>query len=330
MTRRRTFTFGSAALLALSACGPSETSGPPGAVTFAAPATGKPTRQASDWRPLLADMAAATGLQVRPLFTANDTMQLRAMEQRRIDAGWFSSEAALTAVRSGGGEVFARAIGGAGGYRSVLVVAADGKVTLARVLTCDRTLRYGQGPAASTPSALAPIAFFFGPNNVDPAKCFKTITAAEAEATLAGVADGTLDVAALDTDFLRRQSEAGRPEVAKVTAIWTSPPLPEDPILWRKDLDPELKETLRQFFITDARGDSALARKQRDDLTPLGVAGFEAADDSHLLQMREIEARVRWAQAQWSGDAARIEASRKALEAILAERQSVQLTPGGP
>ena len=319
-----------AACMGLAACGPSETGEPPGEITFAAPATGRPTRRQSDWRLLLADMAAATGLKVRPFFTPNDAVELDALKRRRIDAGWFSNEAAITAVRSGAGEVFARTIGGANGYRSVLIVSAASSVTLERLLKCDRTLRYGQSLRGSTPDALAPVAFLFGPSNIEPAKCFKTVATADAQANLAGVVNGTLDVAALDTALLQRLAAAGRPEPAQVTAIWASPPLPEDPILWRKDLDPELKEKLRQFFITDARGDTGLAKQQRDDLTPLAVGGFEAADDSHLLQAREIDARVRWAEAQWSGDAARIEASRKALDAIIAERQAVQLTPSGP
>lgn len=330
MIDRRKLGVTSAAFLGLVACGRSETGEPPGEVTFAAPATGRPTRRQSDWRLLLADMAASTSLKVRPFFTPNDAVELEALKQRRIDAGWFSNEAAITAVRNNAGEVFACTIGGANGYRSVLVVKAGGPVTLDRLLKCDKTLRYGEGPRSSTPDALAPVAYLFGPSNIEPAKCFKTITAADAEANLAAVVRGTLDVAVLDTALLRRLADAGRPEPAEVAAIWASPPLPEDPILWRKDLDPELKEKLRQFFITDARGDSSLARRQRDDLTPLGVAGFEPADDSHLLQAKEIEARVRWAEAQWSGDAARIEASRKALDAILAKRQAVQLTPGGP
>jgi len=329
MISRRTLGVTGAAFLGLAACGPSETGEPPGEVTFAAPATGRPTRRQSDWRLLLADMAAATGLKVRPFFTPNDAVELEALKQRRIDAGWFSNEAAIRAVRSGGGEVFARTIGGANSFRSVLVVAAGSSLTLDRLLKCDKTVRYGQ-TSGSTPDALAPVAYLFGPSNVEPAKCFKAITTADAEANLAAVVGGTLDVAVLDTALLQRLADAGRPEPAKVTAIWASPPLLEDPLLWRKDLDPELKEKLRQFFITDARGDAPLAKQQLDDLTSLGVGGFEPADDSHLLQAREIEARVRWAQAQWSGDAARIEASRKALDAILAERQAVQLNPSGP
>ena len=329
MISRRALGVTGAALLGLAACGPSETGEPPGEITFAAPATGRPMRRQSDWRLLLADMAASTGLRVRPFFTPNDAVELEGLKQRRIDAGWFSNEAAIRAVRSGGGEVFARAIGGPNGYRSVLVVSAKTPLTLDRVMKCDKTLRYGETPG-STPDALAPVAYLFGPSNLEPAKCFRAITTADAEANLAAVVGGTLDVAVLDSALLQRLADAGRPEPAKVTAIWASPPLPEDPLLWRKDLDPELKEKLRQFFITDARGDTPLAKRQLDDLTPLGVGGFEPADDSHLLQAREIEARVRWAQAQWSGDAARIEASRKALDAILAKRQAVQLTPGGP
>ncbi|HTX50687.1 MAG TPA: phosphate/phosphite/phosphonate ABC transporter substrate-binding protein [Caulobacteraceae bacterium] len=330
MISRRSLGLSGAAFLGLAACGPSETGEPPGEITFAAPATGRPPRRQSDWRPLLADMAAATGLKVRPFFTPNDSVELEALKQRRIAAGWFSNAAAIRAVRSGGGEVFARTIGGANGFRSMLVVRAERPVTLDRLLRCDKTLRYGQALPGSTPDSLAPVAYLFGPSNIEPAKCFKSITTADPAANLAAVANGTLDVAAVDTALLQRLTVAGRPEPAKIVAIWASPPLPEDPILWRKDLDPELKEKLRQFFITDARGDTALARRQRDDLTPLGVGGFEPADDSYLLQAREIEARVRWAEARWSGDAARIEASRRALDAILAARQAVQLTPSGP
>ncbi|HUO11164.1 MAG TPA: PhnD/SsuA/transferrin family substrate-binding protein, partial [Caulobacteraceae bacterium] len=150
------------------------------------------------------------------------------------------------------------------------------------------------------------------------------------EANLAGVANGALDVAASDSALLERLRTAGRSAVSKVSAIWASPQLPADPLLWRKNLDPELKEELRQFFITDARGDNAVAQRQRDHLAQLGVSDFEPADDSHLLGAREIEARVRWAQAQWSGDAARIEASRRALEGVIAERQAVQLAPASP
>ncbi len=322
ISRRRLAASG-AALLVLAACGPSETREPPGEVRFGFPVSSRASRRQGDWRALIADLGATTGLTVRPVFAPSEEALVEAMKRRLLDAGWFSNAAALAAVRSAGAEVFASAV--ASPYRSVLVTRAKDGVTLAKLLKCDRTLRYGRTGRASLAGDLAPIAFLFGPNKLDPAKCFKSIATRDGEANLAAVAAGALDVAAVDSSLLDRAS--GAP--ASLQAIWASDPLPPDPLLWRKDLDPELKETLRQFFITDARGDTPTARKQRDDLTPLGVDGFEPADDSLLLPAREIEARVKWAEAQWSGDAARIEASQRALDAVLAERQSVQLAPAG-
>ena len=329
MITRRGFGLG-AATLGLAACSQTDTDDAPGEITFCVPASGRLTRRQIDWRPLFADMEAATGLKVRPFLATSDAIQLDAMKHRRVDAGWFSNEAALAAVRSADGEVFARTIppSGGAGYRSVLIAASKGSVTLDRLGKCDRTLRYGQAAVTSTAGYLAPLAFFFGPNKLDPAKCFKLVSTGDIEANLAAVAGGTLDVAASDSALLDRLTQAGDPRAAKLEVIWASPDLAEDPILCRKNLDPELKEKLRQFFITDARGDTAGAQAQRDHLNPLDIGGFEPADNSHLLLAREIEARVRWAQATWSGDAARIEASRKAMDAIIAERQAVQLAPG--
>ena len=318
----RRLALGGLACLGLAACAPSETREPPGEVTFGALVSSRASRRQSDWQGLLADMGAATGLKVRPVFAPNEAALVEAMKRRAIDAGWFSNEAALAAVRSAGAEVFARAV--AAPYRAVLVAGAKSEVTLGKTLACDKTLRYGQTAKTSLAGNLAPIAYLFGPNKFDPAKCFKTIATRDAEANLAAVAAGTLDVAASDSGLTERTNQGG----GALRVIWASPdPLPLDPLLWRKDLDPELKENLRQFFITDARGDTQLAQRQRDGLTPLGVDGFEPADDSHLLAAREIEARVRWAEAQWSGEPARIEATQRALDAIIAERQSVQLAP---
>ena len=89
--------------------------------------------------------------------------------------------------------------------------------------------------------------------------------------------------------------------------IWTSPALPEDPIIWRKDLDPAVKEKLRQFFLTYGRATRPDAERQRANLRPLSIGGFEPADDNHLLPVREMEAtRDTGAMAEDSGDAAKI------------------------
>jgi phosphonate transport system permease protein len=72
--------------------------------------------------------------------------------------------------------------------------------------------------------------------------------------------------------------------------IWESPTLPEDPIVWRKDLDPVVKEKLRQFFLTYGRATRPEAAQQRKNLERLSMGGFKPADNTHLLVVREMEA----------------------------------------
>ena len=49
-----------------------------------------------------------------------------------------------------------------------------------------------------------------------------------------------------------------------IISIWRSPPLPESAILARKDLDPAIREKLRQFFLTYGTGTGPDADRQRE------------------------------------------------------------------
>jgi phosphonate transport system substrate-binding protein len=121
-----------------------------------------------------------------------------------------------------------------------------------------------------------------------------------------------------------------RREAEAVRVIWTSPILPQDPIVWRKDLDPAIKEKLRQFFLTYGQDAGPVAAAQRANLAGIGVGGFKSADNSHLLPVREMEATHIWLEAKASGDKARIEAARRALEAVTAERQDLEARTRAP
>jgi phosphonate transport system substrate-binding protein len=102
--------------------------------------------------------------------------------------------------------------------------------------------------------------------------------------------------------------------------IWESPTLPEDPIVWRKDLDPVVKEKVRQFFLTYGQGDTPVAAQQRKNLARLSMGGFKAADDTHLLVVREMEALEQVGLAREAGDQAKLAAAEKTLAGIKAER----------
>jgi len=336
MITRRTFAATGLAGASLAACGKSpggQGDGARGEIRFSVLSVEGSQSMEQYWRPILADMETATGLKVTPYFSNNYTLLIEAMKYKKTDAGWFSNQSGLAAVRRANAEVFARTFdpSGVDGYKSVIIVPAKSKTTLDQLLKCDKTLTFGLGDAISTSGTLAPMTYLFAPRNIDPATCFKRLrTGSNHQANLFAVANGQLDAATNNTTSLKLNHEKGRHEADEVRVIWQSPPLPEDPIIWRKDLDPAIKEKLRQFFLTYAQGTTPEAATQRGYLAKVNVGGFKPADDSHLLPVREMEATEQWLLAKKSGDAAKIAAARKALDAITAQRVALEARTRAP
>ena len=84
----------------------------------------------------------------------------------------------------------------------------------------------------------------------------------------------------------------------------------------RKDLDPALKEKIRQFFLTYGTGADAVGEKQRAVLKGLAYGGFKPADNSYLDPVREMESAEALAAAKRSGDAGKIAKAQAAFDKI--------------
>jgi phosphonate transport system substrate-binding protein len=162
--------------------------------------------------------------------------------------------------------------------------------------------------------------YLFGPRNIDPAQCFRTVRTSNHEGNLLGVANGVLDAATNNTTNIKRLARSNAAMAARVKVIWTSPRIPEDPIVWRKDLDPAVKERVRQFFLTYGTGQGADAERQRKILADLDFGVFQPADDSHLLPVREMQATEAVIQARNAGDQAKLAEAQRELDKVRAER----------
>lgn len=319
-----------AAALALSGCGqkPEPEAATPQVVNFSIISTEGRQTQMDDWGPFLADMEKAVGVPVKPFFGTNYTALIEAMRFKQTDLGWFSNQSGLEAVRRAGGEVFARTVNPSGhdGYQSVIVVKKGSGVTLERLLKCDRSLNFGMGDAKSTSGALAPMTFLFAPRNIDPNTCFKTVRSANHEANLFSVGSGLLDAATNNTASMERMAmlntDMARKTLANMQVIWTSPTIPEDPMIRRKDLDPALKAKLDAFFFSYGVGEGPEAERQRKVLERIQTRPFKRADDSHLLPVREMEAAGQLIQARRKGDQAAVEAAEAELAKIAEERKA--------
>ena len=304
---------------------PLAASAEPQTVNFSILATESSSGLQTIWAPILADMEQQTGLKIKPFYASNYTALIEAMRFKQTDLGWFSNQSGLEAVRRSGGEVFVRTFdpSGTDGYRSVLIVPANSKLTLEAVMKCDRSLNFGIGDAKSTSGTLAPMTYLFAPKGIKPTECFKTVRSANHQANLFAVSRGMLDVATNNTTSLSLQRGRDPGVADAVRVIWSSPPLPEDPIVWRKDLDPKVKAKLRQFFLSYAQGNSAQAVRQRAQLAKISIGGFKAADNSHLLAVREMEATELFLSAKDDGDARKIAGAQKVLLAVQAERKAL-------
>jgi len=322
MIARRTFgaLALAAAALSLASCTPkADTAGSaPKEIVFSILSAENQASMGPLWQPLLDDMSAQIGVKVKPFFATNYTSLIEAMRFKQVQVGWFSALPALDAVNRADAEVLGRVIdaGGDATYKSVVIVRKGSGITLDKVLACGQKYTFGIGDPQSTSGTLAPMAYLFTPKGIEPTKCFKAVRSASHQANSFSVANGVLDVATNNTVgilFFQREQPA---MAAKVETIWSSPPLPESSIVARKDLDPAVKEKLRQFFLTYGTGTGPTADKQRAVLKNLAYGGFRPADNSYLDPVREMQAAVALAEARRTGDPGKIEKAQAEFDKI--------------
>ena len=136
-----------------------------------------------------------------------------------------------------------------------------------------------------------------------------------------------LDAATNNTASMDRMAMLGT-ELSKKTldnieVIWTSPLIPEDPMVRRKDLDPALKAKIDAFIFSYGTGEGPEAERQRKVLERIQTKPFKRADDSHLLPVREMEASGQLMQARAKRDAVGIKAAEDELAKIAAEQKAL-------
>ncbi len=287
----------------------------------------------ASWAPFLADLQAQTGLKVQPYFGSNYTALIEAMRFKQTDLGWFTNLSGLEATRRSNGEIFARTTkpSGPDGYQSVIIVRKGSGLTLETLLACGKTRDFGMGDAKSTSGTLAPMAYLFGPRNIMPETCFKTVRSANHEANLFAVAMGQVAAATNNTQSIARLAEKNEPAALaaldKIEIIWRSPTIPEDPMIWRKDLDPAIKAKVLKFILAYGTGTGPEADRQRAVLKALQTGPFKPADSRHFLPVREMEIVEQLVAARNKADAPAIKQALADLDAIHAEEKAAAASP---
>lgn len=215
------------------------------------------------------------------------------MRFNKVQAAWFGNKSAMEAVDRSGGEIFAQSVDSEGnpGYWSHLIAHKDSPIEkLDDVLKCDKSIDFSIGDPNSTSGFLVPTTYIFAAHSVDPKTCFKTLRNASHEANAMAVANKQVDVASNNSENLRRLEKTA-PEARKnIKVIWTSPLIPSDPLVWRKDLDPDIKAKLYTFIMTYGRnGAPEEIAEARKVLGALQWAPFRPSSNAQLYPIRQLE-----------------------------------------
>jgi phosphonate transport system substrate-binding protein len=153
-------------------------------------------------------------------------------------------------------------------------------------------------------------------NGVDPLKDFKRTVRANHETNLFAVVNRQVDVATNNTENWHRFSQTNPDKIGNLREIWRSPMIASDPMVWRKDLDPAVKNQVRSFLL----GYGKVEREQQI-LQTIGYSGFRPSANAQLVPTRQIElARERAKIESDTGMAADERAKRlKDIDARIAE-----------
>src|SRR5499425_2023962 len=267
---------------------------PPAEINFGVISTEASMNQKKNWEPFVDDISKAIGLKVKAFYATDYAGVIEAMRFNKVQVAWFGNASGMEAVDRAQGEVFAQVVAkdGSTGYYSHIIVRADSPYTkLDDILKCDKSLDFGIGDPNSTSGFLVPTSYIFAARNIDPKSCFKTVRNANHEANGMAVANRQVSAATNNSENLQRLAMTAPEAREKIKIIWTSPLIPLDPLMWRKDLDPAVKGKLYTVLMSYGHvGSDAEIKAARDMLANLIWSPFHPSSDSQLLSIRKLEA----------------------------------------
>jgi phosphonate transport system substrate-binding protein len=240
------------------------------------------------WEPFLEDMSKATGIKVNGFFATDYAGIIEAQRFNKVQIAWYGNRSAMDAVDRASGEVFAQFVDldGTPGYYSYLITHRDSGITsLEQVLKNGKQYSFGIGDPASTSGTLVPTYYVFTMNRLDPRTHFRVVRSANHEGNFLAVLNRQIDVATSNSEMTEKAKEKNPERMEQIRILWTSPLIPRDPLVWRKDLPADVKQKVRDFVVgygKDAREKEVLKNMYR-------LAGFKASTDAQLIPIRQLE-----------------------------------------
>jgi phosphonate transport system substrate-binding protein len=261
------------------------------------------------WEPFLDDMSKAVGVKVNGFYATDYAGIIEAQRFNKVQIAWYGNKSAIDAVDRANGEVFVQFIDldGTPGYYSYLITHKDSGITsLDQVLKNGKDMSFGIGDPQSTSGTLVPTYYVFTLNGLDPKTHFKVTRSSNHEGNFLAVLNKQVDVATSNSEQTQKMKEKSPEKLDQIRILWTSPLIPRDPLVYRKDLPSDLKKKIQDFAVgygKDEREKEILKNLYR-------LKGFKASTDAQLLPIRQLE--LFKDRKKYEGDANMAETDKKA------------------
>ena len=258
-------------------------------INFGIIATDSASVQRERWEPFFKDMEKKTGLTIKSFYAPDYAGVIEAMRFNKVQVAWMGNKAAMEAVDRSNAEIFAQVMyaDGTFGYHGLIITHKDSPYqTLDDVLKNSKNVNFSIGDPNSTSGFLIPTFYVFAKNNLDHRTMFKTVRNASHGANIQAVLAKQIDVATNNTEDMGKL-EATRPELAQqIRVLWRSPLIPSDPFVWRKDLDPAVKDKVSRFVLNYAKTDPAEKAIMQ---AIYNYGGFRPSTNAQLIPIRQLE-----------------------------------------
>ncbi|WP_417661293.1 phosphonate ABC transporter substrate-binding protein [Pseudomonas sp.] len=193
---------------------------------------------------VLDQLEAGLGMPVKPFVATDYNGVIEALRSKKLDVAYLGPFSYVLANKMADAEAFAVAVTkktGTSAYHSLVITRRDSGIkTLADLK--DHTFAFVD--PSSTSGHLFPKAGI-EQAGYQPDELFSRVMfSGSHDASILAVVNRKVDAAAVADRILASAISQGQIKEDDIQIIWSSPDIPESPMVWRKDLDPVLKQKL--------------------------------------------------------------------------------------
>ena len=211
----------------------------------------EPEKIIASFQPMIAALEETLGMEVKPFVATDYAGVVEAMRVGRIDIAWFGPFSYILAADRAGAEAIAKGMDKKGEttYRSLIITHRESGI---RTLNDLRGKDFAFVDPASTSGHLIP-RFLLLKAGLDPERDFKSLVFSGGhEAVGLAVKHQKVDAGGMSETSLGTMVEKGivsEGDEGEIVVLAISDPIPNSPIAVRKDMDPELKEKIKEAML---------------------------------------------------------------------------------